>query len=130
MKWLVRIFLPLSFILFCDLALSANSLQDSYIFAQTSLKKDKANGSNITKLTGRHKHKNHHNLPDEEFKDDSNESSSHKKIAERDNFACHFFYTRVAAINGHYLKTGYNLNRFPRYTTSNKLYRSISVFRI
>lgn len=130
MKWLVKIFLPLSFFLFCDLALSANSLQDSYLFAQTSVKKDKANGSDITKLTGHHKHKKRHDLPDEEFKDDSNESSSHKKIAERDNFACHFFYTRVTAINGHYLTTGYNISRCLQYPASNKLYRSISVFRI
>jgi len=132
MKWFFRLFLSLSFLLFCDYAFTADSpSQDSFLFGQISPKLTKEKGTKTARLSGRHKHKQRHDLPDEELKDDSNESSSHKKAAERENFASHFFYTRVAAINSYHLKAGYyNYSRCIQYPTSNKLYRSISVFRI
>ncbi|MVN91614.1 hypothetical protein [Mucilaginibacter aquatilis] len=130
MKWLVRIFLPLSLILFCDLALTANSLQDRDIFGYTSATHVSLKADKGTKFTSKHKHKNHHNVPDEELKDDTDESSTNKKLSAHDDFSSHFFYTRVAAINGHYLKSCFCLSRCIQYPASNKLYRSISVFRI
>lgn len=131
MKWFFRLFLSLSFILFCDYAFTATSAQDSFLFGPTLAKAAKEKGVNTARISKRHKHRDHHNIPDEELKDDSNESSSHKKAAGRDNFSSNFFYTRVAAINSHYLKAGYNnYSRCIQYPTYNKLYRSISVFRI